>query len=250
MQIEAVNLGQGYAGKRRAGLRRLDGNDELALFGCDYRTALSWLAERLEAGADRVEGSALEQLSLGDIDRLFASLYRAFFGSSIELRQDCLSCAKDFELTLDLEALSRDPEQVLAEVELPGGTQLRAPRLCDLNAGAAGADLVELVTLRRGQDSHATCAEALAGLDPACVETIETECPHCSARQEILFDLPRFFLRCLIRERELLLREVHLLARTYRWSLAEILSLRRDDRHAMVRLATAALAPRDRVQLA
>ena len=82
------------------------------------------------------------------------------------------------------------------------------------------------------------------------IETIETHCPHCKAEAVIAFDLPRYFLRCAERERDILLREVHLLARTYSWGLSEILSLRRADRHALVRMATAALAPRNRMQLA
>ena len=133
---------------------------------------------------------------------------------------------------------------------MPGGTQVRPSTVGDLLAAAEGADLVALVTLSRGTDQPEQVAQAVAQLAPAAVETIETACPHCGAEQAILFDLPRYFLRCTEREHEVLLREVHLLARTYAWGLHDVLSLKRAERHVLVRLATTALAPRQRSRLA
>jgi len=251
MQIADVILTTPVEGARLVRFRSLTGKDELALFGCDYAAAVAWIAGMVEGGGTTLEGAAVERLTIADGDRLFAALYRTLFGEAVELRQACQTCPESFELSLDLGDIL--PEASAAErqsITLPHGTAVRTPLLGDLLAAGRGEDLPTRVTVQPGGDTPEAIAAAIAQLAPATVETIETECPHCGARQAILFDLPRFFLRCAERERDLLLRETHLLARTYGWGLAEILSLRRADRHAIVRLATAALAPRDRVQLA
>jgi hypothetical protein len=68
---------------------------------------------------------------------------------------------------------------------------------------------------------------------------LPTSCPLCGAEQEVPFDLVSFFMAALIRERPLLAREVHYLARAYRWSHTEILSLPRSERRAFVALVLA-----------
>lgn len=250
MQPGIVILDTPVDGKQRAGFRELNGADELALFGCDYPAALGWVAARMVEQPGFVGAAHYRQLGIADGDRLFAALYAAFFGDAIELRQACPACPESFELSLTLSALLQPIGTYPASEILPGGTALRAPLLGDLEACAAGEDLLIRLTEQAGTDTAAEIDAAVTRLARALIETIETHCPHCKAEAAIAFDLPRYFLRCAERERDILLREVHLLARTYSWGLSEILSLRRADRHALVRMATAALAPRNRMQLA
>jgi hypothetical protein len=129
---------------------------------------------------------------------------------------------------------------------MAGGTVIRMLEIGDLLASAAPAAVIERVVLVPGNDAPADIEAALETLSPAAMETIETACPLCRKQQHFLFDLGRFFLRCLERERPILLREIHLLARTYGWGLSEILSLSRSTRHEFVRLAAACAPARPR----
>jgi hypothetical protein len=239
-----VILGAPVEGRQRVRFRDLSGADELALFGCDYPAAIDWIAGRVAGDSRCIAGEAVARLPIGEGDRLFGALYQSFFGDRIELRQACRACPESFELALALDQLIPPAVEVPAETTLAGGTRLRPPSIGDLLAAAEGDDLVATVTLEAGSDDPGRVAEEVARIAPATVETIETTCPHCGAAQAILFDLPRYFLRCAEREREILLREAHLLARTYGWGLQDILGLKRAERHVLVRLATAAVAPR------
>lgn len=251
MRLGEVMLGAPVDGRRRARFRHLSGADELALFGCDYPGAIEWIADRLAGDTLSLRGEDVLRLPIGEGDRLFATLYRAFFGERVELRQKCAECPESFELALPLATLVAAPGAgAPGETTMAGGTRLRAPTIDDLLAAARGDDLIARVTLSGGTDEAEQVSETVARLAPAAVETIETACPHCGGAQAILFDLPRYFLRCAEREREILLREVHLLARTYGWGLRDVLSLKREERHVLVRLATTVLPPRQRSRLA
>lgn len=253
MRVPPVQLRTGVSGRCEARWRVLSGADELALFGCDYAGAVEWIGARLSGGGDGgLRAQDVASLPLADADRLVEALYRAFFGDRAELRQPCAECGKPFELSLPIEALAA--ASGLAEPDsdhrLPGGTMLRGLQVGDLLGSTGTAGLIERVLLVRGSDAPAEIEAALEALSPCAMETVETACPACHAQQAFVFDLGRFFLRCCERERPILLREIHLLTRTYGWSLAEILSLDRATRHEFVRLAAACTAPRARVAAA
>jgi hypothetical protein len=248
MRVPPVQLRTGVSGRCEARWRLLSGTDELALFGCDYAGAIEWIGGRLCGGEHGLEEGDVVFLPLADADRLVEALYRAFFGDRAELRQPCAECGKPFELSLPIEALTAGSAGAEAETDLrlPGGTVLRGLRVGDLLGSTGTASLVERVLLVRGSDAPAEIEAALEAISPCAMETVETACPACHAQQAFVFDLGRFFLRCCERERPILLREVHLLTRTYGWSLAEILSLDRATRHEFVRLAAACAAARPR----
>jgi hypothetical protein len=77
---------------------------------------------------------------------------------------------------------------------------------------------------------------ALEDLAPVGGVEIEARCPECQHTQSAYFDLQTYLLRALAQERPRLLRESHLLATTYGWSLQEILGLPRSQRRAFVEL--------------
>ncbi len=247
MRVAPVQLRTGVSGRCEARWRVLTGADELNLFGCDYAAAIAWLAAALTGEDDTLRAEDVPRLPLADGDRLIEALYRAFFGDRAELRQPCVDCGKPFELSLPLDALTGDDEGGPdAELSLAGGTVIRGLQVGDLLASTATASLIDRVVLARGSEAPAEIEAALETISPAAMETIETACPLCHRQQAFVFDLGRFFLRCAERERPILLREIHLLARTYGWCLSEILSLHRATRHEFVRLA-AACAPRPRM---
>jgi hypothetical protein len=227
----------------------LTGADELALFGCDYAALIGWIAGALTGEADTLRAEDLPLLPLADGDRLIQALYRALFGDCAELRQPCVACGEPFEMSLPLDALTASTEEAGTEPErrLAGGTIIRWLQVGDLLASKGADPLIDRVVLARGGDSAAEIEAALESISPSAMETIETACAACHARQAFVFDLGRFFLRCSERERPILVREIHLLARTYGWGLADILSLHRATRHEFVRLAVASAAPRPRM---
>lgn len=98
-------------------------------------------------------------------------------------------------------------------------------------------------------DADADPAPLLAAVErhcPVLEQDLGAHCPHCAADSTVRFDLQAFLLATLAREGEWLAREVHCLAVTYHWSLAEILGLPRSQRHRYVALVEADLAARRR----
>lgn len=250
MRIEPILLARGAGGKRKARWRAMTGADELALFGCDYAGAIEWLASMLADGEEWIGGTDVPQLDLDDTDRLFEAVYRALFGPTVELRHRCGACGEGYELALTLDDLFPVAEagpREEARVELPGGTSVRALRTSDLlSAGSDEAALVAGAIIERGSDDEAAIAAAVESLSPSRVETVETVCAQCKRPQVFPFDLSAFLLACCVRERPILLREIHLLARSYGWSFADIISLDRKARHELVRLIITANAARPR----
>ncbi|HYG48568.1 MAG TPA: hypothetical protein VD846_11590 [Allosphingosinicella sp.] len=242
MRPDPVLLDSSAPGRRRAAWRPLTGRDEIELAGCDYLTAVGWLGKMLAGESSDLRPDDLGQLSIADADRLFGAIYRHLFGDRAEMRQTCSGCGEPFELTIALAELENGTAgEAGATLDLPGGTRLRQVTVDDL-ARAAGADpgaLADAATVELGSDDRAAIGEAFDRLGSPAIDTLETDCPHCGSGQRIAFDLSRFLLACVARERPLLLREVHLLALSYGWSFAEIMALERSTRHELVRLAGA-----------
>jgi hypothetical protein len=207
----------------------------------------------LVGGDEWVEGEEVRLLCIQDGDRLFESVYRALFGPSVELRHRCSSCREGYELTLALRDLfplgvaSNDTSP--REELLPGGTIVHGLCLGDLlAAGRDAAALLARAVVERGSDDEETIASAVERLSSSRIESVETICPHCERPQSFPFDLTSFLLSCCARERPILLREIHLLARTYGWSFADITTLDRTARHELVRLviSTSSARPKGR----
>ena len=76
--------------------------------------------------------------------------------------------------------------------------------------------------------------------------TLDTDldgvCPGCGTKQAVPFRIDEFLLAALRRESALLTREVHELARAYRWSRREILEMPRRERRQHAGLVLAASA--------
>lgn len=240
MHIDPLICARGVGGKRRVRWRMMTGADELALFGSDFARAVDWMSEMLVGGDEWIDGSDVPLLNLDDADRLFEAVYRSLFGDTVELRHQCTACREAYELSLRLDDMFSIRDPVLEsddEAQLPGGTVVRALRLSDLLA--AGKDekaLIDRAVTVRGSDHHEGITAAIEQLAPSRIENVETTCPHCRRPQTLAFDLCDFLLRCCARERPVLLREIHLLARSYGWSLADITALDRSARHELVRV--------------
>ncbi len=249
-----------FGGPRlRVGLRALTGADELSLTSAEPEALLALLS-RLCSGSG--ETRLLEELSLAQIDRLFAKLYRDLYSERAECHVRCTGCGQSYEFTLDLGQVQRQQD-----AEHPGpadasgwlladGRRLRAPRLADLReAGSAerlldrlleepappphsGADPVNTTAAKTAMSSIARTelAEFLERAAPVLTLDLAAPCPHCARANTVRFDLPRYLGQRVLAERPFLIRESHLLASRYGWSHAEIMALTREDRRTYARL--------------
>jgi hypothetical protein len=97
-----------------------------------------------------------------------------------------------------------------------------------------------------GTEAYAEVERIIEEIAPLLDLDIDTACPECCAKQKVHFDVQYYLLRALSQEHKQIAREIHRLASTYQWSLAEILILRRSDRRAFVEFIESELATRRR----
>lgn len=242
--MDMQSLTYGVEDRRLAALRPPTGADELAIEGVGYPDAVSLVGRLLAEGEGRIGVADLPSLAICDLDQLVRTLFAELVGPAAEIHCRCSACAKPFEFALQLAALVQPPEKGDTEssgglrFRLPGGTVLRLPTVADLVAPAPADPIgAGRFVCMAGGDAPEAVEAALARLCPTASDLVDTECPSCGAAVQVDFDLAIFLMKSLRRERDLLLREVHVIARAYGWGLAEILSLPRDIRHGFVRLA-------------
>lgn len=123
----------------------------------------------------------------------------------------------------------------------PAALRVRAPRVDEaagwVGEGAGAAFRAACVSpSHEAVISDAALDAALERGAPRLDVALDAPCPSCGAAREERFEIGAWLARSLLRERDVLLREVHTLARAYGWSLESILSLSRAQRHALVRL--------------
>jgi hypothetical protein len=222
-------------------LRPITGSIELAAHGVRYADAIALLRRA-------TDGVAVERLPVTVADGLLADLYRTLYGTDAECHATCIACGASFEFAVPV--ADKIPLETRHGVEGPdsggeyrlaGGTRLRLPQVADALSGRR--DFV----IESGQDSESEIDAALEALAPVSVQDIDAPCPQCGAANRLRFDLAVFLLTAMARERPFILQEVHLLARSYGWALAEILVLTRDDRRSLVKLISAdSMPPRRR----
>jgi len=231
---------------KRPRLRALSGADEFLIEAGEPRAATLLLRRLL------VDGEDVDALNVAEYDRLLAEVFDALYGDRVEARTRCSACAEPLEISLSLATLAAAPPDVEIDLSgpdeagvftLPDGRRIRPPTIADLDRAVASGDTAALrracVVAGDPDADPETLEAALEAAAPAVTRDVAATCPHCAATQEVRFDLAAFLVASLSRERPFLLREMHLLARAYGWSLTEILSLNRDDRRTLARLCEA-----------
>jgi hypothetical protein len=219
----------------------------LAAPGADAETLVAALA-----GDD-----AARAMDFSARDLYLAGLYGAFYGHRVEATRRCPDCGAAFDLDFDLRdvmaSLAAAPRpacvaDVLEDgrVRLDSGHVLRKPTLADgaavarLPVGAAEAALLDRCVEdggARGPLDRDAAEAALEWLAPILDLDLEGACPECGAAERLRFSIEHYFARSLQRERTRMLREVHVLASSYRWSFDVILRLGRRDRRDLAALA-------------
>jgi hypothetical protein len=249
---------------RMAFLRELSGADEMLASRTEPGVATRVLERLLvDAPAAAVGSKDAWSMSIGDRDRLIAGLYLNTFDDAVEGRIECGSCGKAFGLEFSLRTLideiERDAETKRAELGVEGpdedgtyrlrdGTRFRLPtpdderQIAGLEENERADALLRRCIIDQASEviGHAERREALESafdaLAPLLSLPVPTSCALCGAQQQVDFDVVRYFLIAISRERVLLTREIHALARAYHWSFEEIARLPRSQRHAHVEL--------------
>lgn len=242
---------------RKVYLRELSGYDELSN-GPATELIDALLVDR--PGAAARDGQA-GKLTLAEIDQVLAAIYRSLYGDEVECHVSCPSCGSSYALSFSIEDLwdavtetSTADEKLLEELDGPdelgayrlGSLRFRLPTGEDL-AEVAGLDPEGAAAALRArcileEDSHCTdeiLDRVMALVGPTLDSDLDGVCPDCGAEQAVPFRIDEFLLAALWRESALLTREVHELARAYRWSRREILEMPRRERrqHAGLVLA-------------
>jgi hypothetical protein len=245
---------------RKVYLRELSGYDELSN-GSVAELIDGLLLDRPDAVARR--GDAL-RLTLAETDRVLAAIYRSLYGDEVECHVNCTACGSSFALSFTLTDLWDDvteptpeDERLLVELEGPdtrgvyslGRLRFRLPTGEDLAEVAClvPEEMVAALRARCVLEEDSELGEealdrAMALVGPTLDTDLEGVCPECNAEQVVAFRIDEFLFAALRRESSLLTREVHELARAYRWSRREILEMPRRERrqHAGLVLAEAA----------
>jgi hypothetical protein len=245
---------------RNVYLRELSGYDELC------NDPATELIDRLLVDRPGVAARPGEagKLTLAETDRVLAAVFRSLYGDELECHVYCSACGFSYASSFTLADLwdgvtETTPTDIgrLNELEGPdergvyrlGGLRFRLPTGEDV-AEVAGLGEEHMAAALRArcvleEDPHYTeetldRVMALAG--PTLDMDLDNVCPECGAEQSVPFRMDEFLFSALRRESALLTREVHELARAYRWSRREILEMPRRERrqHAGLVLAEAA----------
>ena len=234
------------SGRRR--LRALTGEDQRALHG--GAGAARGLLARLCVDDDGPGATDIGSLSAADRDRLLAALWQHEFGDTILATHRCGDCRELFDLSFSLAGLVESLEAMPRPEDVDGmtpdgharlktGQTVRPPTAVDEAAVAAmpvatAADALARRCVSGGAlPAPDVLDRVLDWLDPVVDVDLVGVCPECGARQAVRFSIEHYLMTALRLEQRRLMREIHLLAATYGWSLGEVLSLDRQERQVL-----------------
>ena len=175
-------------------------------------------------------------LPLGTRDNALLSLWGQWFGTELPCLDTCPECGQSVEFDLPLSMFSAEPS---AETREGWRALTTADRLsvATLPAEKARAELARAVTGREvAAEEIAQVEDWLDRADPMARLTIHLTCAHCGTAWESPFDIVRHLWTAFRNAGQRLLHDIHMLARAYHWSEAEILSLPANRRRAYLEL--------------
>jgi hypothetical protein len=247
-----VRLKPGISGGRWALLRPLCGHDETLLDGAGSVGVIAFLDRLLtNAPGTTVRPGKAADLAVCDCDRLCAAIYLEYVGARIEGTSMCGNCREPFALNFSLTDLleNMDRSSHIGEPDdegvftLADGRRFRLPTAgerCQVMGrdpdDAVATLLRHCVVEGEPSDDLQSLEEAMEQVGAVLDLDLDAACPHCGTRQTVRFDIQSYLFRALGYERRFLNYEVHRIARAYGWAYEEILSLKREDRRAFVRL--------------
>ena len=229
-----------------ARVRELTGRDEFSVLGTNTANAIDLLTGLIDSPPSVMD------LVAADRDRLLAAVYKRAFGDRIESTLTCSECSQPFDLDFSLNSVIASITESGNDewTRLPGGRfeaangfSFRLPTGRDeLDAiGGTTREVESMLLLRctEGQEwpeGKVAFEELLEQVAPIIDLELVATCPECRHIQKVQFDIQTYLLGALLGERRRLLADINCIARSYSWSLDEILSLSRSDRRLLVEL--------------
>ncbi len=245
-------------------LREPCGEDELAELG--HPLLLARLLDRLSVRADgETGGRRTADMTIAELDRAAAGLFTHLYGDLVICHVACPTCGERSEVRFSLEefaaAVARearwdgDAPPDLSGPDAEGRFRLgprarfRLPLVSDLAAASAagGARAREILRERCIIDCPEAeidaVEQAMARVAPLLETDMDTACASCGAETMTPFGIAAFLAASMSRERPVIVREVHVIARAYGWSRDEILRMPRSSRREHVALSVADAMP-------
>jgi hypothetical protein len=195
------------------------------------------LARALALVSGTQPGVEAQYLPIGDRDRRLLTILTDNFGAGIEAVADCPACSAMIEITLDAARLAETivEDRNLTIVLRGRNHRLRLPSSSDVAAAAETGFPARMLAMRcldgdsvvdtLSDDDVERIGHALAAAEPLLDPRIAMTCPDCGAEQEHGFDIAAFLWDKIEVRARGLLTHIHLLARAYGWSEADILAL-------------------------
>lgn len=216
----------------------------------ESQSLAAWALQVLAAAWPDVSAEHLAQLTIGQRNRRFFELYPLLFGNQLDGVPTCPNCQTQIEFTLQVSQLLL-PEPASPTIDFVAGEitlNVRLPNSTDLLAIGGLSDPSEsrMHILRRcilDGASHSVEAlpspvlesleAAMSEADPQADMQFSLSCPDCNHQWSHSFDIVRYFGRKLTIWSQQLFTDIDLLARTYGWREADILtmSVRRRQRY-------------------
>jgi hypothetical protein len=229
--------------------------------GSSLDRAIALLASPL-SGSPRRD---LEAAPLGVRDRWLLDLRARAFGPRIQAVAACPRCGEDINLDFGVDEIRVDAEpsprgtygaEQSFETKVGGyRLDIRLPTTADLRAVAISASeqegrlaLVSRCVIQARLDGEtvplsdlpepvvAEVARVVEARDPQADVRLQTTCPACGETWGAEFDIASFLWEEIAARARRVLGEVHVLARAYGWSEADILALPEARRHAYLDL--------------
>lgn len=202
----------------------------------------------LLAAACDTHPAALAGLTIGQRDACLLTLREWTFGSEMSSVLTCPGCGRRLELTFDVAEIRveapADPGQPASLAREGYDVQFRSPDSTDLAVVAGESDplrlrerLLERCLLVAHHDGEPVSAdrlppgivdavvEGIAQADPQADVELAVSCASCGHPWRTIFDIASFFWSEIDLWAGRILREVHTLASTYRWTERDILAL-------------------------
>jgi hypothetical protein len=174
---------------------------------------------------------------LGRCNRALAELHCACFGPRLSGWTTCRECGEKLEFNVDGRALVETGAAPAEDAVAIGERTFRLPTSRDLARIAEAAEpadaarsLLDLCLVAGdaaawSEEEIEAAGERMAAADPLAEVRLDFKCPACGETFDENLDLASFLWSELEGRAKRLLMDVHLLARAYGWSEAEVLAL-------------------------
>lgn len=228
-------------------MRALSGQDLLYIWETGLRQhPLNQALIMLSLALPDLTREELALLSVGQRDGHLLCIREQLFGPRLDGFTKCPACREQLEFSLQVADLRFTPPRQLENSLTADGyaVSFRLPNSRDLLAAAGSANVAGgrsyliaqcvLKASRGGEDIEvsalpehviAALAKKIADSDPQSEVKLKLNCPSCGHDWELLFDITTFLWSEINTAAKRLLHEVHLLARFYSWSEADILTM-------------------------